>query len=380
MSGGLREIGLLFFKLGCLAFGGPAAHIAMMEEEAVTCRGWLTRQHFLDLVGATNLIPGPNSTEMTMHIGYERGGRQGLFLAGAAFILPAASITLILAWLYTRYGALPQVQPLLWGIKPAVLAIILSAVYKLGRKAVKSWQLAGLGALVLAAVLLGADEVLVLLAGGLLGALIWRLAHAWRGMPLLLLWPGVTNLAPGAQASSNVSLLDLALFFLKVGATLYGSGYVLVAYLQGGLVEQLGWLSQEQLLDAIAMGQFTPGPVLTTATFVGYVVAGVPGGIVATMAIFLPSFLFVLILNPLIPRMRQSEWLSVFLDAINVAAVALMAAVLLLLGQATLTDWPAGAIAVLAGAAVFRFKISSFWLILGGAGLGYLFYLLGLRV
>lgn len=378
MRGRLGEIGLLFFKLGCLAFGGPAAHIAMMEEETVARRGWLTRQHFLDLVGATNLIPGPNSTEMTMHIGYERGGRRGLFLAGAAFILPAATITLALAWLYTTYGALPQVQPLLWGIKPAVLAIILSAVYKLGRKAVKNWQLAGLAALVLAAVLLGMDEVLALLAGGLLGVLIWRLARGWRGTPLLLLWPGLANLAPAAQARSDVSLVDLALFFLKVGATLYGSGYVLVAYLQGGLVEQLGWLTQEQLLDAIAIGQFTPGPVLTTATFVGYIVAGVPGGIVSTAAIFLPSFFFVLILNPLIPRMRRSRWLSTFLDAINVAAVALMAAVLLLLGRATLTGWPAAVIALLAGAAVFRFKISSFWLILGGAGLGYLFYLLSL--
>jgi chromate transporter len=383
VSDKLREIGLLFFKLGCIAFGGPAAHIAMMEEETVTRRGWLTRQHFLDLVGATNLIPGPNSTEMTMHIGYEHGGQRGLFLAGAAFILPAATITLALAWLYTTYGSLPQVQPLLWGIKPAVLAIILSAVYKLGRKAVKSWQLAGLGALVLAAVLLGVDEVLALLAGGVLGVLVWRLARAWRGTPLLLLWPGLASLAPAGQAqvgqaNINVSLLELALFFLKVGATLYGSGYVLVAYLQGGLVDQLGWLTQAQLLDAIAIGQFTPGPVLTTATFVGYVVAGVPGGIVATTAIFLPSFLFVLILNPLIPKMRRSKWLSAFLDAINVSAVALMAAVLLLLGQATLTSWPAALIALLAGAAVFRFKLSSFWLILGGAGLGYMFYLLGL--
>jgi chromate transporter len=380
MRGRLREIGLLFFKLGCVAFGGPAAHIGMMEEEVVSRRGWLTREHFLDLVGATNLIPGPNSTEMTMHIGYERGGGRGLFLAGASFILPAATITLAMAWLYTTYGALPQVQPLLWGIKPAVLAIILSAVYKLGHKAVKSWPLAGLGALVLAAVLLGVDEVLALLAGGLLGLLIWGLARARRGMPLLLLWPGLAGLAPAGQAKAGVSLLDLALFFLKVGATLYGSGYVLVAYLQGGLVERLGWLTQEQLLDAIAIGQFTPGPVLTTATFVGYIVAGVPGGIVATMAIFLPSFLLVLILNPLIPKMRRSKWLSVFLDAINVSAVALMAAVLLLLGQATLTGWPAALIALLAIIAVFRFRISSFWLILGGAALGYLFYLLGLAI
>lgn len=378
MTNQLREIALLFFKLGCIAFGGPAAHIGMMDDEAVTRRQWLTREHFLDLVGATNLIPGPNSTEMTMHIGFERGGWRGLLLAGSMFILPAATITLILAWLYTTYGTLPQVQTLLWGIKPAVLAIILSAVWKLGRKAVKNWGLAGLGVLVLAAVLLGADEVLVLLIGGLVGMLVWGLVRYWRGMPLLLFWPGLVQQTPGSQTASEVPLLDLALFFLKVGATLYGSGYVLVAYLQGGLVEQLSWLTQEQLLDAIAIGQFTPGPVLTTATFVGFLVAGVPGGIIATIAIFLPSFIFVLILNPLIPKMRGSKWLSAFLDAVNVSAVALMMAVLILLGQATLTSWPAAVIALAAAIASLRFQVSSIWIILGGAGLGYLFHLLGL--
>lgn len=378
MTKQLREIALLFFKLGCIAFGGPAAHIGMMDDEAVTRRQWLTREHFLDLVGATNLIPGPNSTEMTMHIGFERGGWRGLLLAGSMFILPAATITLILAWLYTTYGTLPQVQTLLWGIKPAVLAIILSAVWKLGRKAVKNWGLAGLGVLVLAAVLLGADEVLVLLIGGLVGMLVWGLVRYWRGMPLLLFWPDLVQQTPGSQTPSEVPLIDLALFFLKVGATLYGSGYVLVAYLQGGLVEQLSWLTQEQLLDAIAIGQFTPGPVLTTATFVGFLVAGVPGGIIATIAIFLPSFIFVLILNPLIPKMRGSKWLSAFLDAVNVSAVALMMAVLILLGRATLTSWPAAVIALAAAIASLRFQVSSVWIILGGAGFGYLFHLLGL--
>jgi chromate transporter len=378
MTKRLREIAFLFFKLGCIAFGGPAAHIGMMDDEAVTRRQWLTREHFLDLVGATNLIPGPNSTEMTMHIGYERAGLRGLLLAGSMFILPAATITLFLAWLYTTYGTLPQVQTLLWGIKPAVLAIILSAVWKLGRKAVKNWGLAGLGVLVLAAVLLGADEVLVLLIGGLVGMLVWGLVRKWRGMPLLLFWPGLIQQNPGSQTVSEVPLIDLALFFLKVGATLYGSGYVLVAYLQGGLVEQLSWLTQEQLLDAIAIGQFTPGPVLTTATFVGFLVAGVPGGIIATVAIFLPSFIFVLILNPLIPKMRGSKWLSAFLDAVNVSAVALMMAVLILLGRATLTSWPAAVIALAAAIASLWFQVSSVWIILGGAGLGYLFHLLGL--
>lgn len=367
----LGEIGRLFFKLGCIAFGGPAAHISMMDDEVVSRRGWLTREHFLDLVGATNLIPGPNSTEMTMHVGYERGGWRGLFLAGSAFIFPAATITLLVAWLYVNYGELPQVKPLLWGIKPAVLAIILSALWKLGKKAVKNWQLAVLGLVVFTAVMLGSDEVLALLVGGLLGMLVWGLWRKWRGLPMLIVWPGIVTLNQTQTSETAVSLWQLALFFLKVGFTLYGSGYVLVAYLQGGLVEQLGWLTQTQLLDAIAMGQFTPGPVLTTATFVGYLVAGVPGAIVATFAIFLPSFLFVLILNPLIPKMRQSKWLSAFLDAVNVASVGLMTAVLLFLAQDTLVDWGSVLIALLAAVAVFRLKLSSAWVVLGGALLGY---------
>jgi chromate transporter len=316
---------------------------------------------------------------MTMHIGYERGGRWGLITAGAMFILPAATITLILAWLYTNYGTLPQIQPIFWGIKPVVLAIILSAVWKLGQKALKNWALALLGAVVLASVLLGADEVLVLLIGGTLGMLFVGVYRYWRGLPILILWPGMFHLNPqNGETGQAVSLIELGLFFLKVGATLYGSGYVLVAYLQGGLVERLGWLSQEQLLDAIAVGQLSPGPVLTTATFVGYLVAGLPGGIIATLAIFLPSFIFVLILNPLIPKMRRSKWLSAFLDAVNVSAVALMTAVLFLLGRSTLDSWPSVVITLAAVVSIFRFKVSAIWLIIGGAGLGYVFYILGL--
>jgi len=369
--GPLKEIGLLFFKMGCIAFGGPAAHISMMDDEVVTRRNWLSREHFLDLIGATNLIPGPNSTEMTMHIGYERGGWRGLFLAGASFIFPAATITLFLAWLYVQYGELPQVQPLLWDIKPAVLVIIMSALWKLGKKAVKSWQLAVLGTAVFTAVMLGIDEVLSLLVGGLLGMLIWGLWRKWRGLPMLIWWPAVFQLNLNMQKETAVSLWELALFFLKVGLTLYGSGYVLVAYLQGGLVEQLGWLTQTQLLDAIAIGQFTPGPVLTTATFVGYLVAGFPGAVIATLAIFLPSFLFVLILNPLIPKMRQSKWLSAFLDAVNVASVGLMTAVLLLLARDTLVDWQSVLIMLVAAVAVFRFKLSSLWVVLLAALFGF---------
>ncbi len=374
-KGRLGEIARLFAKLGLIAFGGPAAHIAMMEEEFVSRREWLSREHFLDLVGATNLIPGPNSTEMTMHIGYERGGWPGLFTAGACFILPAALVTGVFAWFYVRFGSLPAVEPYLWGIKPAVIAIILGALWKLGQKAVKGWRLAVLGLAATAAVLLGVGEILTLLVGGLVGMVWLRYTRkepsdtAARWLPLLFL-----QAAPTAGAAASISLWKLFFFFLKVGSVLYGSGYVLVAFLEGDLVQDYGWLTQAQLLDAIAIGQFTPGPILSTATFIGYLIRDVPGAIVATLGIFLPSFFFVMLLNPIIPKMRRSTWMSAFLDAINVSAIALMAAVTIELGISTLTSWPAWVIALLAAVAALRFKLNAAWLVLGGAILGRLLY------
>jgi chromate transporter len=357
-SGGrLRELAALFGKLGVIGFGGPAAHIAMMEDEVVRRRGWLTREHFLDLVGATNLIPGPNSTEMTMHVGYERAGWRGLFVAGGSFILPAVTITTILSWFYVEYGSLPAVEPWLWGIEPAVIAIILGALWKLGKKAVKGWRLAVIGLAVAAVVLAGGDEVITLLAAGALG----------------MLWLRVEDMVRKNGAAA-VPVLELFLFFLKIGAVLYGSGYVLFAYLEGGLVERLGWLTQPELLDAVALGQLTPGPVLSTATFIGYVVAGLPGAAVATVGIFLPSFLFVLLLNPLVPKLRRSAWMGAFLDAVNVAAVGLMAAVTFELGAATLDAWPAWLIAILSAVAVLRFKVNAAWIVVVAALLGRLLF------
>ena len=390
--GSLGELARLFLKLGFIAFGGPAAHIAMLEDEVVTRRGWLGRQHFLDLVGATNLIPGPNSTEMTMHVGYERAGRKGVFTAGACFILPAVLITGVFAWLYVTYGSLPEVEPFLYGIKPAVIAVILGAVWKLGRTAVKGWRFAVLGLGVAGAVLAGLNEVWALLAGGVIGAL-WLRAGGYDSsrtagalLPIVFLRPSAAAAGAGtvgagtvgalgaAGAAVTVSLWKLFFFFLKVGSILYGSGYVLVAFLEGGLVRDYGWLTQPQLLDAIAIGQFTPGPVLSTSTFVGYVVEGVPGAAVATLGIFLPSFLFVLILNPLIPRLRESVWLSAFLDAVNVAAVALMVAVTIELGMGTLVSWPAWVIAGLATLLALAYRLNAAWLVAGGAVLGWLLY------
>jgi chromate transporter len=350
----------------------------MLEDEVVERRGWIGRDHFLDLVGATNLIPGPNSTEMTMHVGYERAGWAGLLVAGGCFILPAVLITGGFAWLYVRFGSLPSVEPFLYGIKPAVLAVILGALWKLGGRAVRGWRLGVISAAVAVAVLVSVDEVVALLVGGILGGIWLRFAGRDTSRPASLIGLSAsareTAIAAGgaAGAVAGVSLWKLGLFFLKVGAVLYGSGYVLVAFLEGGLVDDYGWLTEAQLLDAIAIGQLTPGPVLSTATFVGYLIAGVPGAAVATAAIFLPSFLFVLALNPVIPRLRESAWTAAFLDAVNVAALALMAAVTIDLGRATLTSWPAWAIAIAGGIIALGLRINAAWVVLGGAMAGWL--------
>ena len=372
----------LFLKLGVTAFGGPAAHIAMMEDEVVTRRGWLTRERFLDLIGATNLIPGPNSTEMAIHIGFVRAGIVGLVVAGVSFILPAALLTLGCAWVYDRFQTVPQAEALLYGIKPAVIAVILSAVWRLGKTAAKGPFLIGIGFLVMLLVLFGINEILVLLGGGIIG-IIWQLgSRLGKGKMLLgFAWLPSSNLVFTATAasSSSVTLSSLGLFFLKIGCVLFGSGYVLIAFLQGGLVEQHQWLTQQQLLDAVAIGQFTPGPVLTTATFIGYVLAGPLGALVATLGIFGPSFLFVLATNPLIPRLRQSAVAGAFLDAVNASAIGLMAAVTVELARHTLLDWEAkqidwgaGLIALVSAATLFRYKVNSAWLVLGGAAIGWL--------
>jgi len=389
MGKNIRELIMLFLKLGATAFGGPAAHIAMMEEEVVNRRRWLTRQHFLDLVGATNLIPGPNSTEMAIHIGYIRAKLPGLIAAGLSFILPAVIITGILAWIYVTVGTLPQATNFLFGIKPAVISVILVAVVRLGKTAAKNVRLTVIGIAVAAVSLMGMNEVVALLIGGIIGIVLYELIDrqkksisgwllpSFLQVPVLLTWSEAKAAASVSAAGiAGISLWKLGLFFLKIGSVLYGSGYVLVAFLEGGLVKDYGWLTNQQLLDAIAIGQFTPGPVHSTATFVGYVLSGIPGATVATAAIFLPSFLFVLILNPIIPRLRASKVMSAFLDAINVSAIGLMVSVVVSLAGRTLTDWRAIVIAIVAAIAGIRFKLSSVWLILGGAVTGWFLHLI----
>lgn len=366
----LKEIIIVFFKLGCTAFGGPAVHIAMMEKEIVEKRKWMTHDHFLDLIGATNLIPGPNSTEMTMHCGHERGGKAGLILAGISFILPATLITGAFAWLYAAYGTFPDAKPFIDGIKPVVLSIILYALIKLAGRALRNFELILLAVLVLVLALLGINEILLLFMAGFLGTVYFnqvKKMNTKKGL-LILLIP-VLKVVP-------VKLTGMKLFFtfLKIGAILYGSGYVLFAYLDAELVSN-GWLTRKELMDAVAVGQFTPGPVLSTATFIGYQISGFWGALLATTGIFLPSFLFVLLLNPIIPKLRKSKWMNFFLDAVNAASIALIASVLIQMGTETLTGWKEIVLCTVAVVITFSFKkLNPAFVIIGGGIVGYLLF------
>jgi chromate transporter len=349
----LRELFRLFLRLGLTAFGGPAAHIAMMQREVVDKRRWMDHDHFLDLIGATNLIPGPNSTEMAIHIGQERGGWRGLLIAGACFICPAVVITGIIAWLYQQYGHLPQVAAFIFGIKPAIIPVILAAALPLAKRALKGSFLWGIAILALAAGLLGLNEIYVMFGAGLL-SLIWMTGQRRDG-----------------TLKSHIFFI-----FLKIGAILYGSGYVLFAFLDSELVAK-GLLSRKVLIDAIAVGQFTPGPVFSSVTFIGWQMGGWKSAALATLAIFLPSFVFVALSHPLIPRMRRSRLFSAFLDGVNAASVAIILTVCIEFGRATITDWRAVVIALLSGVVVFGFpKVNSAFVILGGSVLGYLLLLI----
>ncbi|MBP9721486.1 MAG: chromate efflux transporter [Bacteroides sp.] len=366
-KGRLREIAGLFLKLGFLSFGGPAAHIAMMEAEVVKKRKWMDADHFLDLIGATNLIPGPNSTEMAMHCGHERAGLRGLVVAGVAFIFPAVLITSLFAWLYVTYGQLPEAEPFIYGIKPAVVAIIASAVITLGKKALKTKELYVLGTLCVVLSLVGVNEILALFLTGVLALLLYLFRQRGSGVFPVLLMPLTTG---GVTADS----LRVFLIFLKVGALLYGSGYVLFAFLDAELVAT-GLMSRTELMDSVAVGQFTPGPVLSTATFVGWILQGPEGALLATIGIFLPSFLLVALLNPLIPRMRKWKPVSAFLDGVNVGSVAVILAVCLQMGFEAVTDWRTTLIFLLGLLVVFFFKkVNSAWLVIGGSALGLLLF------
>lgn len=366
----LAEVAALFLKLGFTAFGGPAAHIAIMHDEVVIRRKWLTDEEFLDLLGATNLIPGPNSTEMAIHIGYVRSGWRGLMIAGLCFIAPAVLIVLALAWLYVRFGTTPQAEWLLYGIKPVVIAIIAQALWTLGNKAIKNRALASIGVTAFALYFLGVNEIALLFAGGLIFMLISNFKRLRNLNPVILLpLSGVTL----AQISIPFSLPILFLTFLKIGSVLYGSGYVLLAFLRADFVLRLGWLTDQQLLDAVAIGHVTPGPLFTAATFIGYFLGGTPGALLATLGIFLPSFIFVAISNPLIPRIRNSAWAGSLLDGVNASALGLMAAVTVQLGISSLIDFYTILIAIISLVLLLRYKVNSTWLIAAGGIAGFIF-------
>lgn len=374
VEGNLKEIAKLFLKLGIIGFGGPAAHIAMMHDEVVVKRKWLTEQHFLDLIGATNLIPGPNSTEMAIHIGHEKGGWKGLIIAGLCFILPAVFITGIFAALYKEFGQLPEVQPFIYGIKPAIIAIILSAVYPLAKKSLKSIQLGIIGFVVLIGSLFNIYEIYLMFGAGFLALFLAYFRNKkLKSMHSFFPFTFLEIINTGFLSVTNSKLFWI---FLKIGAILYGSGYVLFAFIDTELVST-GMITRQQLLDAIAVGQFTPGPVFSSVTFIGYQINGLSGAVISTIAIFLPSFVFVAFLNPLVRKMRSSVLFSAFLDAVNIASVAIIISVCFAMGKDSITDWRTILIAVLSIAITFRYrKINSAFIVLGGSGIGYLLTLL----
>ncbi|HZI46315.1 MAG TPA: chromate efflux transporter [Pyrinomonadaceae bacterium] len=377
-STSLWILGLLFLRLGTTAFGGPAAHIAMMEDEVVRRRRWLTHDEFLDLLGATNLIPGPNSTELAIHIGHRQAGWPGLLVAGVSFILPAVIIVGAFAWAYVRYGSLPEVTGALYGVKPVIIAIVLQALWSLGRTAIKTKFLAFVAVAAVVLTFLRVHELLVLFGAGVIVGLTRIIARQIRSGSKLLIPISASPIALFLQASATTAapfgLWPLFLFFVKVGAVLYGSGYVLLAFIRTDLVERWHWLTETQLLDAIAVGQVTPGPVFTTATFVGYVLGGTRGALVATLGIFLPAFFFVAVSGPLVPRIRKSPTAAAFLDGVNAAALALMLVVTYELGRAALVDLKTTVLAVVSAVILFRFCVNSAWLVFGGAVIGLLLY------
>lgn len=381
----LIELTKVFSKLGLITFGGPAVHIALFEDEVVSKRKWMSHQHFLDLVGATNLIPGPNSTEMALHTGYHRAGIAGLIVAGICFTLPAVLITGIFAFIYAAYGNLPDVKPLLYGMKPAVVVIIINAVYKLGSKAIKGWKLIAIAVAVASVNAFGVNEVISILLGGGIGALFIYLSENKNVLnslsPITIIsFFAIASTSAGIE-NSQISLTKIFLTCLKIGAVWFGGGYILVAYFDGEFVQGLHWLTRQELLDAIAVGQFTPGPFLSSATFIGYQIAGIGGAAAATIGILIPSFIFVLLLNPIVPKLRKSKFLSHFLDAVNVSALAVMFVVAVKLGAEVLIDpsvginWRATVITILSVILFLKYKkINSAYIVLGSAVLGYLLY------
>jgi len=372
----LVELALLFLRLGATAFGGPAAHIAMMRDEVVHRRRWMTDEQFLDLLGATNLIPGPNSTEMAIHVGWARRRWAGLIVAGVSFIVPAMLITGVLGWAYARWGKLPQTTWLSWGVKPVIVAIVVQALLGLARTAARDGALRALGVAATVAAALGVNELAVIFAGGAVMAL--ARGRVARRPPLGQVIPFASLAAAGVVTAAAPSAQGLFWLFLKIGSVLFGSGYVLLAFLRADLVQRLHWLTEGQLIDAIAAGQVTPGPVFTTATFIGYLLAGPTGALTATAGIFLPAFVFVALSGPLVPRLRRSPAAGAFLDGVNVASLSLMAVVSAQLARNAIVNLPTLLIALLSFVLLWRLRLNATWLVLAGALVGLAWHLAGI--
>ena len=379
----LRELAALFLRLGTTAFGGPAAHIAMMEDEVVRRRRWISHETFLDMIGACNLIPGPNSTEMAIHIGHRRAGFAGLVVAGTCFIVPAVAITIAIAWAYVRFGSMPQVAGALYGIKPVIIAVVVQALWRLWPRAARTRLLIAVTLIATASALLGFNEIAILFAAGIITIAAYVAANPARpraGLTAASILaipaaPAATSAVAGAAtlagaAAAPFSFGKMFLLFLKIGSVLFGSGYVLLAFLQADFVDRLHWLTRGQLLDAIAVGQFTPGPVFCTATFIGYLLGSTSGSLVATAGIFLPAFVFVAISGPLLPRLRRSPIAGAFLDGVNAASLALMIAVTWDLGRAAIIDATTVVLAILGAIGLIRFRLNSAWLVIAGGIIG----------
>jgi chromate transporter len=371
--GSLAEVAKQYLRLGFIAYGGPAAHVAMMEEEFVRRRGWLTRERFLDLVGAVNLLPGPSSTELAIYLGEIRAGLAGLIIAGVCFILPAAFLVTGLAWAYLKFGAVPQVAGLLFGIKPVVVALIAQAVWNLGKTALRNLPLAALALVAVFLAMAAVPAVWLLIGAGVL----WMVLREGKRLVASRAALGVWVSLLGGSTGGALGVLPLFFYFLKVGAVLVGSGYVLLPVLRADLVVKLHWLSESQLLDAVAVSQATPGPFFTVATFIGYVLAGWKGATLATVGMFLPAFAYVAVTSGFLPKLRKSPLAGAFLDGVNAAAVALMAFVGWQFGRASLVNVPAVILAVLSAVLIFRYKMNSAWLVLGGAVSGIFLRLMG---
>lgn len=372
-----KELAQIFLKLGTIGFGGPAAHLAMMEYEVVEKRKWISKDELLDYISAANLIPGPNSTEVAIHIGYKMGGAIGLIIAGICFILPAALIVTFIAWVYVTYGRLPGVQAILYGIKPVIIAVVLQALWSLGKTALKSWTLIFLCGLSFTASFFGVNELLIMFLSGCISVLnssSFSRYNVYGAMTPLLSKPIVvtSGVAGAITLVNSFTLTKLFLFFLKIGSVLFGSGYVLVAFLRSDLVERWHWLNENQLLDALAVGQFTPGPVFTTATFIGYLLAGSKGAAIATIGIFLPAFLFVAVSSALIPKLRRSEKARSFLNGLNVASIAIMGFAAFFFAKAAIIDWLSIVVSVVSAILLIRYKINSAWLVGMGGVTGFL--------